>query len=563
MLFLTVLLIITDCVSYFSLARLKAAGEEISGKYAKSMSLLGSISTDVEALQKLVYSHCTATNYDMKCDVEAEIDVVYNRLVDTCANYESMLSSGGEEKALYEQYKQKFDIFLDTFQTVVTCSSSYQYTTAQGIANVELKEHANAVNEMIVQMQAINQRNMKAAVQNNERIYFTSRNVGFAMCFLALVMAFICSVICKKSVIKPLEDSSNTLKSIVDDISSSQGDLTRRIAIDSKDEVGQMGNGINEFISTLQGAMKSIVSNSTELDSIVSTVSLNVSKANSDACDISAVMEELAASMEEIAATSVGVNESTGNVDSKVADLAHVSKELADYVGEMRGRASELEQKAEENKDNTNQVIRDILSALKEAIEGSRSVEKVSGLTDDIMSISSQTNLLALNASIEAARAGEAGKGFAVVADEIRKLADSSKESASNIQNINNMVTVAVNELIKNSDAMVAYINETILPDYDGFVSSGQKYKEDASHVAEIVEKFDHMSEELKTLIGYISEGIGGITMAVDEGAEAISNAAINTNNLVKEMDDIDAQMRGNNEVARLLKKETDRFVSI
>ena len=155
-----------------------------------------------------------------------------------------------------------------------------------------------------------------------------------------------------------------------------------------------------------------------------------------------------------------------------------------------------------------------ILSALKRAIEDSKSVDRVNDLTGEILNISSQTNLLALNASIEAARAGEAGKGFAVVAEEIRQLADSSREAANNIQTINNMVTNAVKELIKDSSELVKYINESILPDYDNFVDSGKQYNLDATHVNEVVDHFDEQAVELNRLIVYITEAINALPAA-------------------------------------------------
>ncbi len=146
----------------------------------------------------------------------------------------------------------------------------------------------------------------------------------------------------------------------------------------------------------------------------------------------------------------------------------------------MEKTAGDMEKNAVKNKQNTSQIVNSIIGKLQIAIKESKKVEKVNELTDNILNISSQTNLLALNASIEAARAGEAGKGFAVVANEISQLADSSRETANNIQSINTMVITSLNELINNSNHLVKYIDENILPDYDGFVLAGKQYSKDS-----------------------------------------------------------------------------------
>ena len=196
-------------------------------------------------------------------------------------------------------------------------------------------------------------------------------------------------------------------------------------------------------------------------------------------------------------------------------------------------------------------------------MEDSKSVDRVNDLTDEILSISSQTNLLALNASIEAARAGEAGRGFAVVADEIRQLADSSRETANNIQSINNMVVIAVKELLDSSDSIVKYISETILPDYDGFVDAGKQYNEDAVYVNKVVSQFSEMSVQLEMLIKSITESISGIATSVDESADGISAAASNTNALVREITQVTDAMNNNKDIANSLNQQAEQFAHL
>ena len=229
----------------------------------------------------------------------------------------------------------------------------------------------------------------------------------------------------------------------------------------------------------------------------------------------------------------------------------------------MQQRADDLEHSAVENKQTTSDVINNIIAKLQQAIESSKSVDRVNDLTDEILNISNQTNLLSLNASIEAARAGEAGRGFAVVADEISQLANSSREAANNIQTINNMVVEAVNDLIASADSIVKYINENILPDYEGFVGAGRQYNEDAVHVNEIVTRFNDMSVHLKQLMDNITDSINGINTAVNESAKGAMNVATNTSDLVKDIGEIADAMDDNRQVAGNLTNEADRFINL
>ena len=213
------------------------------------------------------------------------------------------------------------------------------------------------------------------------------------------------------------------------------------------------------------------------------------------------------------------------------------------------------------NKKNTGEIVTDIIGKLQTTIQESKKVEKVSELTNDILNIADQTNLLALNASIEAARAGEAGRGFAVVASEIGKLSESSRDAAVNIQSINSTVIGTVQELIKNANALVTYMEQNILPDYDNFVCAGAQYNDDAVYINEVVEKFHQMAADLKQRTESVMEYISQIQRAVEEGSEGINLAAKNTATLSEEISHISSQIMHNKKIADVLSEEAEHFI--
>ena len=125
------------------------------------------------------------------------------------------------------------------------------------------------------------------------------------------------------------------------------------------------------------------------------------------------------------------------------------------------------------------------------------------------------------------------------------------------------MVIEAVNDLINSADTIVKYINENILPDYEGFVSAGKQYNKDAMHVNETVTRFNEMSANLTQLMENIMESINGINTAVSESAEGATNVAMNTSNLVKDITEIAEAMDDNRQVAGTLTDEADRFINL
>lgn len=544
-----------------SLRSVSNVSKNIAQKQINSVSCLDAVKSNVIEMQKEVMSYCLITQDSQRESVVKNITRLKNDTESYLKKLNTMLQSDELEKQLdtleanYRTYEKKVDEIREIAST--------DAMTALEDANRTLGKYGTAVESMADKMIASNDKITKSQVRDFSA-KSSQANLVITTAFIMVIIIIIAVVLCiELIVIKPLKKIDKELGVIIDEINQDRGDLTKRININRKDEIGKVATNINVFIEKLQSIMQKITSNSKQLDETVGNVVGKVNTANGSACDISAVMEELSATMEEVAATVKNIDENTAVANTKVDKMTIETGNVVDYSNEMNERAIKLQETAQANKDETTKMVGSIIEELKNAMKESKKVEKISQLTSDILSISSQTNLLALNASIEAARAGEAGKGFAVVADEIRELAESSRNTANNIQEINEMVISAVEGLISSSNKIVDYVDETILPDYDDFVSSGKQYNDDSTHIKNIMDEFTGLSNDMQKTIKSMVDAINGITKAVEESADGVTSAAMSVDSLVADMNDVNKEMDTNQNVSDKLRKETECFVKL
>lgn len=362
------------------------------------------------------------------------------------------------------------------------------------------------------------------------------------------------------TVSRPIIRGSKELNGIIEDIREEKGDLTARLKNASKDEFGQMVNGINEFMETLQSILIAINNSSGALYTISEDVKSHVGQCENSTTSISDTLVDLNSSMQEISAALEYIVEGSQNIEDSAHSISKVAISGDSTIKEIALRADKINKETKEQKKNTLEIVSNIEKSINEAIENTKSVDKINELTQDILAISSQTNLLALNASIEAARAGEAGKGFSVVADEIRLLADATKETVSGIQTISKLVIDSVNDLVTNTNDIMKYMSHNIINEYDNFVEVAESYERDSCIVEQILDEFNKQSSYLEEAIVKLSSGVKSISHSVNECSEGVGGVANNVDNLLKEMNIIAGEAADNKEIADNLEKEVHRF---
>ena len=553
------------CTAYsgwniLSMKDLKESSISNSKKNSEAIHKLDTLSIEFEKMHKQIFIYFVTGNETAKAEIRNNVSDIAETVTSNIDEYEKGIDKNNtKEVTRFNTFKESYnELYKKYKQALLMCEKDLN--SAIQVANDELQPMVDKTESAINALTDAIQNDIAASNEEQAKTFDMSIRMSIVQIVIALIISLISVLACIITITKPTTNTTKDLDKVVEKLENNCGNLNERIPVRTKDEIGLLVKGINKFMDVLQSVIGDVVKSSGGLKESFADVEKSITRVNDNSCDVSAVMQQLSASMQEVSATLITIDKNVSDVDSSVDEFEKSSEDILEYSNEMQQRATELEQNAVDSRKTTGDMIGEIIEKLKKAIDNSRSVEQVENLTNEILSISSQTNLLALNASIEAARAGEAGKGFAVVADEIRKLADSSRETANNIQQINEHVIAAVNELSKNSNQIVEYIDSDILPDYNNFVESGRKYSDDSVYINDEMKNFAEKTRKLHKVISKLVNSVSSITTVIEDSARGIENASQGATSLAGEVQKIKNEMSVSMDLVGVLEDNCNRF---
>lgn len=335
---------------------------------------------------------------------------------------------------------------------------------------------------------------------------------------LGLVMLIVVAVMTAVSVRKSLAPMETMKKFVKEKVIGTQ------ICHKQKNEIAEIRYLIQEMEDKFIGVIRQTKAESDNIHERMQGTNSKVVSINENIMEIGAAMEETGANIDSQTANITMIDEACGSAAQSIIHLADEAQEMAANAKEVAHRVESMAKELLEDKESATQVAAESKERMQKAMQGAEVIGEIANVSSAIQEIASQTNLLALNASIEAARAGEAGKGFAVVAEEIKKLSEDTDEEISKVNDLTAKVFESVKALSRESNAVLEFINGTVMSDYNKLETLVTEYQKDTGYYNQASESIGASAESVRDSVDSINEMIDSISMAQKELSDAATS---------------------------------------
>ncbi len=317
--------------------------------------------------------------------------------------------------------------------------------------------------------------------------------------------------------------------------------------------VSKMRAALREIIGLLSDVSNKIFENSKGVDSLTSQLEQQTDETTE-------IAETLSSGMQQTAATAQQISAASSSIEDAISSVALLAENGAIRSKEVSMRSDKLKNTAIASSESAHKIYAKVKEQVQISIEQSKAVSEIEKLTTSILNITKQTNLLALNAAIEAARAGESGRGFSVVAEDIRRLAEQSASTATDIKKIVAIVNSSFSKLSESSKEMLDFIDNDVNSDYDKFIQLGESYNNDANDYNMLMANFSTTFKKLKTSASEINTAINEVSISTNESAEGIENITLKTSAINKRINEIRLSTSDNSQNSEKLNELVNKF---